>query len=231
MNDKLISFYNNLYSKKQTNAMRPFKEYQFFLNFLKPFGTDQKILDVACGTGFLLKAAVDDGLKTYGIDIANEAVKISQKNSPQSEIFLGLAEELPFANNFFDFIYCLGSIEHFSDINKGLLEMLRVGKENAKYLLVVPNKNYFAWWFTQKKGTHQRDIGEELKSLKEWVSLFESAGFRIIKIKQDKWPTRCLPWFYSFNPLKIFKRLFFKLIWMVLPLKYTYQFIIVAEKK
>ncbi len=229
-NEQLVNFYNNLYHTKQSKAMRPSSEYARLLNYLKPLNNSGILLDIACGTGFLLKNATENNLKTYGVDIANEAVKVAKSNSPLSEIIVAAAENLPFADNFFDYISCLGSIEHFSNINQGLKEMLRVGKKNVKYLLVVPNKNYFAWWFTKNKGTHQRDIGEELKSLTEWQQVLQTAGFKITKIKPDKWPTMCLPWFYSFNPFKIIKRILFKLIWLVLPLRYTYQFIIIAEK-
>ncbi len=224
------NFYNNLYKLKKSQAMRPLIEYGRFLNYLKPFKNIGTFLDIACGTGFLLKIAGEKGLETYGLDISEEAVKISKKNSPDSEIIVAEAENLPFENNSFDYISCLGSIEHFSDIDLGLKEMLRVGKNDAEYLLMVPNKNYFAWWFVKNKGTAQREIGEELKSLEEWKKIFQDQGLRIIKIKSDKWPTKSLPWFYSFNPLKIFKRLIFKLIWLILPLKYTYQFIFVCQK-
>jgi len=39
----------------------------------------RKLLDVGCGTGFLLLAAFKRGLKTYGIDISEEAIKIAKK--------------------------------------------------------------------------------------------------------------------------------------------------------
>ncbi|PIP29378.1 hypothetical protein COX27_01785 [Candidatus Kuenenbacteria bacterium CG23_combo_of_CG06-09_8_20_14_all_36_9] len=230
MPEQIVNFYNQLYKSKQSQAMRPITEYSRFLSYLKLLEADKKILDIACGTGFLLKVANEKGLKTFGIDISDEAVKIAKENSPSSEIITASAENLPFENIFFDYVSCLGSIEHFLDINQGLREMLRVGKSGAKFLLVVPNKNYFVWWFTKNKGTHQRDFQEELKSLKEWRDIFNNLGFKILDIYQDDWPSRCLPWFYSFNPIKILKRLFFKLAWLILPLNYTYQFIFICQK-
>src|SRR3989339_417880 len=133
MPEQIVNFYNQLYKSKQSQAMRPITEYSRFLSYLKPLEVDKKILDIACGTGFLLKVANEKGLKTFGIDISDEAVKIAKENSPSSEIITASAENLPFKNNFFDYISCLGSIEHFSDINQGLREMLRVGKRGAKF--------------------------------------------------------------------------------------------------
>ena len=72
---------------------------------------------------------------------------------------------------------------------------------------------------------------EELKTFKEWQQIFKHAGLEIVATKQDKWPTKSLAWFYSFNPYKIIKRLAFKLVWLVLPLNCTYQFIILAVKR
>lgn len=227
---EITEFYNHLYQEKQNMAMRPPRAYEGFLKHLEPLATGKNFLDVACGTGFFLKLAADKGLKTYGIDISSQAVEVAQQNSPSSQVQMAEAENLPFAGGFFDYITCLGSLEHFSDIERSLSEMIRVGKNTTKYLLVVPNKNYFAWWFKKNKGTHQREIGEELKSLNEWRKIFTGSGFKIIKISADRWPTKSLPWFYSYNPLKIFKRLFFKLVWLILPLRYTYQFIFLCQK-
>lgn len=229
-NIKQIQYYNELYKKQKSQAMRPKKEYGIFLKHFGKLKKGAKILDVACGTGYLLKLATDKDLQTFGIDISEQAVKIAKQNSPESEIKIASAESLPYADIFFDYITCLGSIEHFENINKGISEMLRVAKNNAKFLFLVPNKKYFAWYFTKQKGTHQRDIGEQLYDLNEWKEILMQNKLKIIKIKQDKYPTKSLSWFYSSNIIKIIKRIMFKLIWLILPLKLTYQFIIIAEK-
>lgn len=227
---KQAVYYNKIYQERKAVAMRPLEAYKDFLKHLEPLAEGKNFLDVGCGTGYLLKLVAEQGLQTYGVDISEQAVKVAQQNNPYSDIQVASAENLPFLSNFFDYISCLGSLEHFNDLKKGLLEMTRVTKPSALFLLVVPNKNYLFWRFKKEKGTAQREIGEKLLSLKEWLKIFQEQGLKIIKIKSDKYPTQSLSWFYSWNPIKIFKRLVFKLVWLVLPLNYTYQFIFICQK-
>jgi ubiquinone/menaquinone biosynthesis C-methylase UbiE len=187
-------------------------------------------LDVGCGTGFLLKIAAEAGAEVFGVDISQAATEVAKKQCPTARIEAAAAESLPWEDNFFDYVVCLGSMEHFDNLEKGIKEMIRVTKQDAKFLLVVPNKDYFFWQFKKQKGTHQRGIKEQLYNFEEWRNIFLKQGLKILEIKSDYYPTRSLPWFCSFNPLKIFKRLAFKMVWLILPLKYGYQFIITAKK-
>ena len=140
--NEIKNWYNNRHAEKGVDAWRTYENYPILLDMMRA-GKTGKFLDIACGTGHLLKAASNRGLKTYGVDISKEGVKISQNNSPKSEIQVARGEALPYTDNQFDYICCIGALEHFLDINKGLKEMVRVGKTHAKYCIVVPNKDYF----------------------------------------------------------------------------------------
>jgi len=65
MPEQIVNFYNQLYKSKQSQAMRPITEYSRFLSYLKPLAVGKIFLDIACGTGFLLKVANKKGLKTF----------------------------------------------------------------------------------------------------------------------------------------------------------------------
>ena len=154
---EIMDWYNQRHSTKGEDSWRPYKAYPIFLNYLKvkPGG---KLLDVGCGTGYLLKAANQGGLETYGVDISNEGVKIAQKVSPNSKISVGRGEELKFPDNFFDYVTCLGALEHFLSVENGIREMVRVAKNGALLCVVVPNIDYLFWKFKKGKGTEQQDI-------------------------------------------------------------------------
>jgi len=51
------------------NAWRTFEAYPFFLDYLN-VKSGEKLLDIGCGTGYLLKATDQRGLQTYGVDIS-----------------------------------------------------------------------------------------------------------------------------------------------------------------
>ena len=227
---EIKNWYNQRHRSLGENAWRPYEAYPIFIDYLniKP---GRKLLDVGCGTGYLLKVAEQMRLETYGIDISNEGVKIAKKVSPNSKIIVGKGEALNFPDNIFDYVTCLGALEHFIDMRKGVQEMIRVGKDQAIFSIVVPNINFLFWKIRRTKGTKQQDINENLLSLKQWKNIFTQEGFEILKIYQDRYFMKKINIFSSKNPLGIIKRIIYKLVWIFLPLNYTYQFIFIMRKK
>jgi len=224
--EEIKDWYNRKHTAKGEKAWRPSHAYPIFLNYLQ-VEPENKFLDIGCGTGYLLREAERRGLETYGVDISAASVKIVQRISPESKVSLGSGEDLKFPDHFFDYVTCLGALEHFLDIRKGLREMKRVAKKDARFCVVVPNINCFLWKNADSRGTDQQDINETLLSLKEWKNIFRGEGFGILKIEQDRWFVRDIRVFSSANPLGIAKRALYKLF---LPLNYAYQFIFILEK-
>lgn len=144
---------------------------------------DKKFLDIACGSGQLLKIAEKSFLQPYGTEISTEAIKLAEKKVPNAYIMELQTENLHLIDDdFFDYITCIGSLEHFLDIDKSLQEMCRVGNKDATYCILVPNSDS---WFRNK--TDQEEINEQMFSLKEWGTKFKNNGFIIDKIHRDRW--------------------------------------------
>jgi SAM-dependent methyltransferase len=183
---------------------------------------DGKLLDVACGTGEWLMATKALGATTAGIDISQVATEICRRYSPDSEIHCGSAEKLPFADREFDFISCLGALEHFLDPHTALREMIRVAKPNALFLLLVPNSGFLIRRLGLYSGTHQVDVKEDVRSLEGWKELFESVGLRIerrwrdLHVLSTTWIFRG-PWYHW--PIRASQALAL-LLW---PLSWQYQ--------
>lgn len=228
--EQVKRWYDRWHSLKKENAWRSYDAYPPLLDSL-PIPEGKTLLDVGCGTGLLLKAAEERNVRTYGIDISKEGVKIARRISPHSKIILGNAERLPYASGFFDYIFCAGALEHFLSMDRGISEMKRVGKKRAQYCIIVPNKNFLYWQLKRSAGTHQQDISETLYSLQQWKSFFADHGFEITQITQDKWHMTQLRIFSPSNPLSVAKKIMYKLGWFFLPLPLAYQFIFVLKKK
>src|ERR1700722_10134521 len=56
--------------------------------------TDDRLLDVGCGGGLLLRDALDTGGSVTGLDHSEEMVSLARERAPGAEIVLGSAEEL-----------------------------------------------------------------------------------------------------------------------------------------
>jgi len=226
---EIKNWYNNRHRSLGEDAWRSVDAYPVFLDHL---GVEpgRSLLDVGCGTGYLLKVADERGLETHGVDISEEGVEIAKTTSPNSGILLGKGEDLPFPDNSFDYVICLGALKHFLDLDKGIREMMRVAKQDASFCIVVPNSRFLLWKIRGNRGTEQQDINENLMSLKEWTSIFEKQGLQILEVRKDKLTATksrgsALP-----KGLQIIGALVQKLIWTLLPLNLTYQFIFIMRK-
>jgi ubiquinone/menaquinone biosynthesis C-methylase UbiE len=92
-------------------------------------GPDQRVLDVACGTGVLACAAAErvgpEGAVT-GLDPNDEMLAIARGKSARIEWKNGRAESLPFADASFDRVASQFGLMFFADKPAGLREMMRV---------------------------------------------------------------------------------------------------------
>jgi len=111
------------------------------LDMIKP-GSGIKALDIGCGTGFpLIELATRLGSKSklFGIDPwdkANEKVKdkISLYEIKNADALTGVAEELPFEDNYFDLIVSNNGINNVQDLNKSLSECYRTLKSGGQFI-------------------------------------------------------------------------------------------------
>ncbi len=164
--------------------------------------SNQKLLDAGCGGGFFLKEA-EKFLDCTGIDFSSQAISQAKKNC-SSKLVLGTVSKLPFKSNSFNFVACLGSLEHFIEIKKALSEMKRVLKKNGKINIFVPNSEFILF---KLRGRTECQPNERLASLKEWRLLI-SDFFEIKKVYK-----------YTHNP-----------IGKILPKKFTYSFSFICSK-
>ncbi|MCX6818596.1 MAG: class I SAM-dependent methyltransferase, partial [Candidatus Aenigmarchaeota archaeon] len=117
------------------------------LNYINvPYDKKLILLDVACGNGHFLKEA-EKRVTCFGIDVSDVAVARAKKNATKSDIRRGQGEKLPYKDNYFDYVTCIGSLEHFINMEKGLSEMRRVMKPNAIANILVPNSDYLIFKF------------------------------------------------------------------------------------
>ena len=180
-------WFDSVYAARGLGYLRPPEAYPIFLQLL---GTrpGQRLLDVACGPGLLLRAARSRSLEATGVDLSRVAVDMVAQVAPGATALQANAGGLPFDAATFDFVTCIGSLERFLDRRAALREMKRVGTRDAKFCLMVRNARSFGWkvateWFGRINRRGHQDAG----TLEDWTSLFAECGFVVLKIVPDQW--------------------------------------------
>lgn len=98
-----------------------------------------KVLDVGCGFGYFVRAALDAGYDAYGVDVSAEAVAAADRLAPD-RVFRGTAADAPRVKDMaFDAIFVSHLIEHVVKpvpFVSDLRERLRPG---GHLVVITPN--------------------------------------------------------------------------------------------
>ncbi|MEK1931207.1 MAG: methyltransferase domain-containing protein [Pararhizobium sp.] len=81
-----------------------------------------KVLDVACGAGYVAAAARDKGAKAVGVDFSAAQVRLAEQTYPDIRFIEGDAEALPFADGEFDAVLNAFGLPHLPNPDKALAE-------------------------------------------------------------------------------------------------------------
>jgi len=105
----------------------------------------QKVLDVGCGNGYVLSRYAGAGANVYGVDITGTAVELTKKRFQllhlEGDFRVADAEHLPFADQSFDCVTCMGVLHHVADTRSSVAEIRRVLKPGGQLIAMVYHRN------------------------------------------------------------------------------------------
>lgn len=114
----------------------------------KTFGEAScKILDVACGGGFLSNALARAGHQVTGIDLSRESLAIARRFDMTGRVgyVFGNAYQLPYADRRFDVVCVMDFLEHVEEPEQVVAEAARVLRPGGLFFFYTFNRNPLAW--------------------------------------------------------------------------------------
>ena len=128
-----------------------------------------KLLDIGCGTGFIIDLAKDLFAEIHGVDISIEMLNRVDTSSGNITLHNIEIENLPFENEYFDTVTAYAVLHHLEDYETVLNEVYKVLKHNGIfYVDLEPNRHYGE--LVDKYKEHQNEnisdiVKNEVKSI------------------------------------------------------------------
>jgi ubiquinone/menaquinone biosynthesis C-methylase UbiE len=97
----------------------------------------ERLLDVGCGTGRLLRKARErwPQAELIGVDASEGMIAQAHELTPGAELHVALAEALPLADGSVDLAFTTASFHHWSDKLQGVREIARVLRSGGQFCL------------------------------------------------------------------------------------------------
>lgn len=142
----------------------------------------RSILDIGAADGLMLNNLKEafPAVTCIGIEYANDLIACGK--SKTICLLQGNALALPIKDSEFDVVIATAIIEHVSDPVQLIWEAFRVLRKNGIFIVTTPHP--FWEGIATKIGHLSEEEHNELITLNKLVSLFDKAGFEILKAEQ-----------------------------------------------
>lgn len=171
---------------------------------LLPDYNGRKILSAGCGPAPMASYITKGTGIYFGLDFSLQMLLEAQNRLKGQELRLSEGDilELPFQNESFDILLCLGALEYVNDVQKAIAEFSRVIMDDGSIILSMQNKNslyrlwehqvYYGQLYNSLK-QHKRHPNiskplEKLTSLNDIISMLNSSSLEVTDLI-----------FYNFN--------------------------------
>jgi ubiquinone/menaquinone biosynthesis C-methylase UbiE len=156
------------------------------LEHLRPRG-GERILDLGCGTGALLRAMVRHDAHAVGVDLSMPMLQVARHGTPETmALAAGEAGLLPLRAATFDAVVSVSSFHYWPDPARAVREVARVLRPGGRFVLTDWCDDFVACrlcdrWLRLTRAAYQRIYGGA-----ECRALVEGGGFAVEKLVQYK---------------------------------------------
>lgn len=162
---------------------------------------ETKVLDLCCGSGQATQILVEYSQNVTGLDASPLSLKRARQNVPQAEYVEAFAEDMPFADNIFDFVHTSVAMHEMApqQLRKILNEVYRVLKPGGTFAMVDfhpptnplfwPPISLFLWLFETETAWQllQTDLPkllEEIGFQQKKQILYAGGSLQVIQMKK-----------------------------------------------
>jgi len=144
----------------------------------------KSLLDVGCGTGYLLSRLSNRNLNLVGVDLSDKMIDVcNSKNIKNTKFICASSDNIPCKNKF-DVITCSESFHHYPDENKVLREIYRLLNDDG-YFIIADNDDgkygMISVFFENFYNRHFKSTGDcSASTLKRTKYLFKRNNFKVI---------------------------------------------------
>jgi SAM-dependent methyltransferase len=136
--------------------------------------TGLRVLEIGCGVGEFSRLLAERGARVTGADISPVAVEETGRQLEGYEGTEAIAADIcavPFADETFDLVVSLETIEHSPDPRKALAELVRVTKRGGRLIVTNPNYVDFIGLYRLAKRISGRQFSEAGQPINKWTTL------------------------------------------------------------
>jgi len=100
-----------------------------------------KVLEIGCGIGTDLRQFAKNGAIVAGVDLTDKGIELAKRGfnvmGLDGNLLVADAEDLPFMNGTFDYVYSFGVLHHTPDTQKAVDEVYRILKDGGTFTIAL----------------------------------------------------------------------------------------------
>ncbi|MBF0331520.1 MAG: class I SAM-dependent methyltransferase [Candidatus Omnitrophica bacterium] len=127
------------YYKEQATAIGGDERFTWVMQEILKDVSGKKVLDVGCGEGTLLRMLRDAGNEVQGVDAAQTGKDLCVSKGLPCEVVDISRGAFPLADDAFDVVLCLETLEHLENPYHCISEIKRVLKKGGMFVASIPN--------------------------------------------------------------------------------------------
>lgn len=146
----------------------------------------RRILEAGCGTGFWLNLLAPAVTAAFGMDYSSGMLALARERSVPLRLSRGDAVHFPYADNFFDLVYCVDAIHHFGDQRAFIADAFRVLRPGGALAVLGsdPHSGDDTWYVHDYfQGVLEADL-QRFPSQGTVLKWMQAEGFQNIASKQ-----------------------------------------------